>query len=41
MSLDKQWNLLRDVYRVRVEDPALDLRLAIAVAVGMDALQGR
>lgn len=32
---------LRDRYQVTVTDPALDRRLAAAVAVGLDALMGR
>lgn len=32
---------LRDVYRVQIHAPALDRRLAVAMAVGLDALQSR
>ena len=40
MSVDKT-ALIRDRYRVDIQDPALDRRLAIAMAVGLDALQSR
>lgn len=40
MSLEKRW-ALRDRYLLRVENPALDRRLAIAMAVALDALQAR
>ncbi|MEV5458682.1 hypothetical protein AB0L17_10365 [Streptomyces cellulosae] len=40
MSVDKKLGL-RDRYRVEVTDPALDLRLAVAQAVALDAFQGR
>jgi uncharacterized protein YxjI len=40
MSLDKVTNF-RDRYLLQMPDPALDRRLAIAVAVALDALQSR
>jgi hypothetical protein len=40
MSVDKTANL-RDRYRIEAHDPTLDRRLAIAVAVALDALQSR
>lgn len=39
-SVDKTGRL-RDRYRLRVVDPALDYRLAIATAIALDALQSR
>lgn len=39
-SVDKRWGL-RDTYEVRIDDPRLDRRLVIAMAVALDALQGR
>ncbi|MBE1874223.1 hypothetical protein [Myceligenerans pegani] len=39
-SVEKQW-ALRDKYTVRIHHPHLDRRLVIAMAVGLDALQGR
>lgn len=39
-SVEKQW-ALRDRYTVHVQDPNLDRRLVIAMAVALDALQGR
>jgi hypothetical protein len=32
---------IRDAYRVTLHDPALDRRLAVAMAVALDALQSR
>jgi uncharacterized protein YxjI len=40
MSVDKT-TLMLDNYRVEIREPRLDRRLAIAMAVGLDALQGR
>jgi uncharacterized protein YxjI len=40
MSVDKTTNL-RDRYLLEMHDPGLDRRLAIAVAVALDALQSR
>ncbi|MBV2364407.1 hypothetical protein ACFPZ0_09395 [Streptomonospora nanhaiensis] len=39
-SVDKKWGL-RDRYTVHVQDPNVDRRLVIAMAVALDALQGR
>ncbi|GAB4084768.1 hypothetical protein GCM10028784_13980 [Myceligenerans cantabricum] len=39
-SVEKQW-ALRDKYTVTIHHPDLDRRLVIAMAVGLDALQGR
>ncbi|RPF20231.1 hypothetical protein [Myceligenerans xiligouense] len=39
-SVEKQW-ALRDKYTVRIHDPNLDRRLVVAMAVALDALQGR
>jgi uncharacterized protein YxjI len=39
-SVVKKWGL-RDKYVVSIQDPRLDRRLVIAMAVGLDALQGR
>ncbi|MGC4804795.1 hypothetical protein [Micromonospora sp. DT233] len=39
-SVVKKWGL-RDRYVVEVQNPQLDRRLVIAMAVGLDALQGR
>lgn len=39
-SMDKTARL-RDRYRVRIADPGLDRRLAIATAIALDALQSR
>jgi uncharacterized protein YxjI len=40
MSIDKT-ALIRDRYRIDIQEPALDRRLAIAMAVALDALQSR
>jgi uncharacterized protein YxjI len=40
MSVDKT-ALIRDRYRVEISEPGLDRRLAIAMAVALDALQSR
>jgi uncharacterized protein YxjI len=40
MSIDKI-ALIRDRYRLEMKEPALDRRLAIAMAVALDALQSR
>jgi uncharacterized protein YxjI len=40
MSVERAW-ALRDTYVVTVHDPGLDRRLAAAMAVALDALQGR
>ncbi|MBL0886645.1 LURP-one-related/scramblase family protein [Myceligenerans indicum] len=39
-SVEKQW-ALRDKYTVQIHHPDLDRRLVIAMAVALDALQGR
>jgi uncharacterized protein YxjI len=39
-AVTKQWGL-RDKYVVSITDPALDRRLVLAMAVALDALQGR
>jgi uncharacterized protein YxjI len=39
-SVVKKWGL-RDKYVVEVQDPRLDRRLVIAMAIGLDALQSR
>ena len=39
-SVEKQWGI-RDKYVVKINDPHLDRRLVIAMAVGLDALQSR
>ncbi|GAA1800589.1 hypothetical protein GCM10009682_22740 [Luedemannella flava] len=39
-SVDRRWGL-RDRYMVEIQDPAIDRRLVIAMAVGLDALQAR
>jgi uncharacterized protein YxjI len=39
-SVTKQWGI-RDKYVVTIADPELDRRLVIAMAVALDALQGR
>jgi uncharacterized protein YxjI len=39
-SVAKNWGI-RDSYVVTVNDPRIDRRLVIAMAVGLDALQGR
>jgi uncharacterized protein YxjI len=41
MSVDKRFAFGRDTYEVTVPDPGLDRRLAAAMAVALDALQGR
>jgi uncharacterized protein YxjI len=41
MSVDKKFSFGRDSYDVVVHHPALDRRLAAAMAVALDALQGR
>ena len=40
MSIDKT-ALIRDRYRLEIQEPSLDRRLAIAMAVALDALQSR
>ena len=40
MSVDKKW-ALRDTYAVTINNPQLDRRLAVAMAVALDALQAR
>jgi len=40
MSIDKT-ALIRDRYRLEIQEPTLDRRLAIAMAVALDALQSR
>jgi uncharacterized protein YxjI len=39
-SVEKKWGL-RDMYVVRIDNPQLDRRVVIAMAVALDALQGR
>jgi uncharacterized protein YxjI len=39
-SVEKKWGL-RDKYVVNIQDPRLDRRLVIAMAIGLDALQER
>lgn len=39
-AIDKQWGL-RDRYKVDIQDPRIDRRLVIAMAVAVDALQSR
>ncbi|WP_017594968.1 LURP-one-related/scramblase family protein [Nocardiopsis potens] len=39
-SVDKRWGL-RDRYTVEIQEPAIDRRLVIAMAVALDALQQR
>jgi hypothetical protein len=41
MTVERVFGSLRDAYRVTIQDPALDRRLAAAMAVGLDALQSR
>jgi uncharacterized protein YxjI len=41
MSVERKFASLRDAYRVTIQDPALDRRLAAAMAVALDALQSR
>jgi hypothetical protein len=41
MSIERKFGSIRDAYRVTIQDPALDRRLAAAMAVGLDALQSR
>jgi uncharacterized protein YxjI len=41
MSVDKKFAFGRDSYRVEIHDPALDRRMAAAMAVALDALQAR
>lgn len=40
-SVDKKWSALRDRYVVDIAQPQLDRRIVIAMAVALDALQGR
>ena len=40
MSSERQWGL-RDAYRIQVHAPWLDRRLALSMAVGLDALLAR
>jgi uncharacterized protein YxjI len=39
-SVEKKWGI-RDTYVVTINDPALDRRVVVAMAVALDALQGR
>lgn len=39
-SVERKWSV-RDTYLVRIQNPQLDRRLVIAMAVALDALQGR
>ena len=41
MTVERKFGSIRDAYRVTVHDPALDRRLAAAMAVGLDVLQSR
>ncbi|HEY9350565.1 MAG TPA: hypothetical protein VIP75_07725, partial [Acidothermales bacterium] len=41
MAVERKFGSLRDAYRVTIQDPALDRRLAVAMAVALDALQSR
>ncbi|WP_149183594.1 hypothetical protein [Streptomyces sp. TRM49041] len=40
LSVERKWGI-RDRYVIRVQDPGLDRSLALCMAVGLDALQGR
>lgn len=40
-SVDKKFALVRDKYTVTINDPQIDRRLVVAMAVGLDALQAR
>ncbi|MCX4692043.1 hypothetical protein [Streptomyces sp. NBC_01408] len=40
LSVERKWGL-RDRYVIRVQDPELDRTLALCMAAGLDALQGR
>lgn len=40
MSSERRWGI-RDRYSVTVPDPRVDFRVAAAMAVALDALQGR
>jgi hypothetical protein len=41
LSVERRFGSVRDAYRVTVHEPALDRRLAAAMAVGLDVLQSR
>ena len=41
MTVERKFASLRDAYRVTLHDSALDRRLAVAMAVALDALQSR
>jgi uncharacterized protein YxjI len=41
MTVERKFASLRDAYRVTIQDPALDRRLAAAMAVALDVLQSR
>jgi hypothetical protein len=41
MTVERKFGSIRDAYRVTIQDPALDRRLAVAMAVALDALQSR
>ncbi len=41
MTVERKFLSIRDAYRVTLHDPALDRRLAVAMAVALDALQSR
>jgi hypothetical protein len=41
LTVERKFGSIRDAYRVTIHDPALDRRLAAAMAVGLDALQSR
>ncbi|WP_043264385.1 hypothetical protein [Streptomyces sp. CT34] len=40
LAVERKWGI-RDRYIIRVQDPGLDRTLALCMAVGLDALQGR
>ncbi|MEU2389129.1 hypothetical protein [Streptomyces sp. NPDC007369] len=40
LSVERMWGL-RDRYVIRIQDPGLDRTLALCMAAGLDALQGR
>ncbi|WP_073442312.1 hypothetical protein [Streptomyces yunnanensis] len=40
LAVERKWGI-RDRYVIRIQDPGLDRTLALCMAVGLDALQGR
>ncbi|MEV5593963.1 hypothetical protein [Streptomyces sp. NPDC052496] len=40
LAVERKWGI-RDRYVIRIQDPELDQALALCMAVGLDALQGR